>query len=616
MRKFDVLVVGGGHAGCEAAAASARMGADTALVTLRRDDIGVMSCNPAIGGLGKGHLVREIDALDGLIGKIGDAAAIQYRLLNRSKGPAVQGPRAQVDRKLYATAMSQAIALQAGLTVIEASVSSFKLAPDGRVIGVDTSIGTIEATSVVLTTGTFLGATLHHGLASQPGGRSGGQAANQLGVSLQSLGLPMTRFKTGTPPRLDGRTIDWGRLEMQYSDASPVLLSGVGYEPAKRASLPCGITRTNSIAHDIIRRNIGSAPMYAGRIDGVGPRYCPSIEDKVMRFADRDGHQIYLEPEGFDVSTIYPNGISTSLPAEVQAAFVATIAGLERAKITRPGYAVEYGVVDPRALASTLEVRDRPGLFLAGQINGTTGYEEAAGQGIVAGINAARAAGRALPVIFDRASSYLGVMIDDLVTQGVSEPYRMFTSRAEFRLSLRIDNAVERLTQLGISVGVVGSGKREWHAEYIKVLAAARNLVARLEATPSRIAGAGISVNQDGKSRTAAVWLAHPDIDWLVACRVWPQLDGVPNEIAATIVTDMRYATYLSRQANDIGKSRRDDGLTLPAGIDFASIAGLSNEMVDRLRAVRPATIGAASRVPGVTPGAVTALLSHTRRAA
>ncbi len=590
------------------------MGAATALVTLRHGDLGVLSCNPAIGGLGKGHIVREIDALDGLMARIGDAATLQHRLLNRSKGPAVQGLRAQVDRKLYAQAMRGALAVQSGLTIIEASVDDFIVEPHGRVVGVETACGPLSARSVVVTTGTFLTAMLHHGLLSAPGGRLGGGTAQGLGTALRRLGLPMARFKTGTPPRLDARTIDWAQLAMQYGDAEPSTLSDQPPE-VSRTQLPCGITRTNLATHAIIRRNIELAPMYAGLIDGVGPRYCPSIEDKVMRFADRDGHQVYLEPEGYDDATVYPNGISTSLPPEVQAEFIGTIAGLERARIIRPGYAVEYGVVDPRALTLSLVVRGHEGLFLAGQINGTTGYEEAAGQGIVAGINAARAAADLPPVIFDRASSYIGVMIDDLITNGVTEPYRMFTSRAEFRLSLRADNASTRLTPLGIAIGVVGPVRRARHRLHEAALARAHLLLDTLKASPARVAAANIAVNQDGRIRSAREWLAHPALDWATACQVWPALGEIEPSIGATLATDMHYAIYLERQAADVREYRRN--LALPLTVtDFSRIAGLSNEMVDRLSSARPTTLEAAKRVPGITPGALTALLAHTRRAA
>lgn len=616
VRKFDVIVVGAGHAGCEAAAAAARLGATTALVSRQADDIGTLSCNPAIGGLGKGHLVREVDALDGLIGRVADIAALQFRLLNRSRGAAVQGPRAQVDRRRYASAMRAAIADQESLTVIAADVCDLILADDGRVVGISTNLGAIMASSIVLTTGTFLAATLHQGTIATAGGRIGAPASVMLARAIARLDLPRARFKTGTPPRLDGRTIDWAMLAMQAGDAEPVRLSSA---PSMGSTLPqisCAITATTEQTHEIIRENISLAPKYAGSITGVGPRYCPSIEDKVVRFGDRTGHQIYLEPEGYDNHVVYPNGISTAMPSEIQQRLVNSIPGLGRARILRPGYAVEYDHVDPRSLLPTLAVRDRPGLFLAGQINGTTGYEEAAGQGIVAGINAARAAGGQAGVVLDRASSYIGVMIDDLVTQGVTEPYRMFTSRAEFRLSLRIDNADERLTPTGIEIGVVGRERRDHYSARYTELTSARASVARLRATPAQCARADIAVNQDGVARSAASWLATPAVDWRAACRVWPELRSVAPSVAATVETDMRYAFYLERQAGEVAGFRRDESLILPETLDFSTIAGLSPEMIERLSLVRPTTFGAATRVAGVTPGAMVSLLAHVRRSA
>ena len=612
MLTFDVIVIGGGHAGCEAAAAAARTGARVGLVTRSADDLGVLSCNPAIGGLGKGHLVREIDALDGLLGRVGDAAALHFRLLNRSKGPAVQGPRAQVDRQRYRAAMLEAIAAEPGITVIVADVVGFAV---GSNTAIDTSAGPIGAGAVVVTAGTFLAGTLHYGRTITAGGRAGTAPAGALARAIAGLGLPRGRFKTGTPPRLDGRTIDWAGVDLQPGDAVPTYLSDATL-PNERAMLPCGVTRTTPATHRIVRDHLDETPTYGGDFAGPGPRYCPSLEDKVVRFGDRDGHNIFLEPEGYDDATVYPNGISTALPPSVQAELLTTIPGLERAVIRQPGYAVEYDFVDPRALTPALMVRDRPGLFLAGQINGTTGYEEAAGQGIVAGINAARFAAGQAPVILDRATSYLGVMIDDLTHLGVSEPYRMFTSRAEYRLSLRIDNAADRLTPIGLACGVIGPPRTARFAVRTGALTEARARVAALSATPAALARAGIEVNQDGVARSAEAWLAHPAVDWPAATRLWPELCATPSDIADVVATDAHYGLYLSRQAIEIVNFRADEALALADGICFDSIAGLSPEMVERLTAGQPATFGAAVRVAGVTPGALSALLAHVRRAA
>jgi tRNA uridine 5-carboxymethylaminomethyl modification enzyme len=615
MQAFDVIVVGGGHAGCEAAAAAARLGARTALVTHRADTIGVMSCNPAIGGLGKGHLVREIDALDGLMGRAADAAGIQFRLLNRRKGPAVQGPRAQADRKLYRAAMRGLIEAQSNLTVVEGAAGD--LIVDGRRLGgiVLEDGRELRAGAVVLTTGTFLGGVMHIGEVQRPGGRVGDPAASALGRRLRELGLPVGRLKTGTPPRLDGRTIDWASLEMQPGDDEPVAFSAMTTALAN-PQLACGVTRTTSRTHDVIRANIGRAPMYAGRIEGVGPRYCPSIEDKVMRFGDRDGHQIFLEPEGLDDHLVYPNGVSTSLPLEVQQAFIATIAGLERAVIAQAGYAIEYDYVDPRALDPTLRLLVLDGLYLAGQINGTTGYEEAGAQGLIAGLNAALFASGSAPFILDRAESYIGVMLDDLTSQGISEPYRMFTSRAEYRLRLRADNADQRLTPRGVALGCVGSERAMVFERRQLELERARALATTMKATPAALGKAGVAVRQDGVVRSAFEWMRFPEIGWGKASEIWPELRDIAPGVAAAIETDARYAAYVDRQDQDVESFRRDESLALPVDLDFAEVGGLSNEMVERLTRARPVTLGQAARVAGVTPSALTALLVHVRRAA